>query len=338
MLDVARLAGVSVSTVSHVVNGTREVRRETRDQVLAAIESTGYTHNTIARALARASTGSLGLVVSVSSNPHFPELVQAVGAEATRQGYTLLLGDSGDDAAQEGEVVRALAERRVDGMLLVMAADPELASLGYLRRHGLPLVLLDRLADAPVDQVGVENADAMAALVDHVAAHGHTRIALLAGQQGLSTSQERIAGYRHGLERNGLPFDPELVATGYTLPEPGHSAMQAVLRVPDPPTAVVAGNNVMTVGALRALRERGLAVPGDVALVCFDEAEWADLFTPPLTSIAQPVSRCASEAVRLLLRRLGDPEAPAQTIRLAPTFHRRQSCGCGSDLDPVPQA
>src|SRR4051812_9083427 len=195
MSDVARLAGVSVTTVSHVVNGPRPASAATRRRVLAAIERTGYSPNTIARALARARTQSLGLAIGGLGNPYLSELIAAVERAATAAGYTLLLGDTRDDPEHEARIVKALLERRVDGLLLAPSGTTATEA-------GVPVVLLDRFLDVPLDQVGSENAEPTAELVTHLAGLGHRRIGMVAGLGGLATTDERIAGYRLGLERS----------------------------------------------------------------------------------------------------------------------------------------
>jgi LacI family transcriptional regulator len=328
MADVARVAGVSTSTVSHVINQTRRVRSQTRDEVLAAIHRTGYTHNTIARALVTASTTSIGLAISVLSNPYFGELVHAIEAEASDAGYTLLLGDTHDEAEQELRIVRALQARRVDGLLLAPSPDTTAATLARLAAQNVPVVLLDRLAAEEFDQVGTENEAPTAHLVAHLANHGHERIAMVSGLAGLRTSAERTAGYRRGLAENGLDHDPALVVNGGSKPDLAQAAVRTLLALPKPPTALVVGNNAMTIGTMRALREAGLVVPRDIALAAFDDFEWADLFSPRLTTVAQPCLEIGAQAVRLLLSRLADPTLPPRTIRLEPSFMCRESCGC----------
>jgi LacI family transcriptional regulator len=328
MADVARLAGVSVTTVSHVINGTRPASQRTRDRVLAAIDRTGYRPNTIARALARGGTQSLGLAISGLSNPYFMDVVAAVEQAAGRAGHTLLLGDTREDPEHELRIVRALAERQVDGMLLAPTVGAVEHALPYLEAQGVPTVLLDRFVDAGLDQVGCDNEQPTARLVEHLIAKGHTRIAMAIGIPGLSTTDERVRGYRMALEQGGLGFDPALVAEGGSQRDVARDAMHALLDLPDPPTAVVSGNNFMTIGLLRAIAERGLTVPDDLALVAFDDFEWADLFAPRLTVIRQPTTELGSRAVELLLSRLADPERPPRTERLEAMFIHRDSCGC----------
>ncbi|MFF0970607.1 LacI family DNA-binding transcriptional regulator [Streptomyces sp. NPDC003703] len=337
MADVARNAGVSVATVSHVLNGTRPVLPHTRQAVLDAVEQLGYTPNGLARSLVTARTRSIGLAVSAISNPYFTEILQGVEAHALEHGYGLLIADPHDDPAHERKVVQLLHERRVDGMIVAPSARPD-ALVAYLARHAVPTVFLDRLIDAApdtgasgapgFDQVCADSAEPTALLVTHLAGLGHRRIGLVAGLPGLSTTRERITGYRHGLAAAGLPHDERLVVHGDSAADGGHRATDALLSLATPPTALVTANNAMTIGALRALRERGLSVPGDLALCCFDDFDWADLFSPNLTAIAQPGRELGARAVQVLLDRLADPEAPARTVRLPCAFVHRTSCGC----------
>ncbi|MEW2134251.1 LacI family DNA-binding transcriptional regulator [Streptomyces sp. NPDC005435] len=331
MADVARHAGVSVATVSHVLNATRPVRPATRDAVLRAIEELGYIHNSLARSLVTSRTHSVGLAVSAISNPYFTEILQGVEAEALATGYGLLIADPHDDPAHELSVVRMLHERRVDGVIIAPSAEPS-ALLDYLGRAAVPAVFLDRLVDESdqpaYDQVCAEGAAPVRALVEHLAALGHRRIALVAGLAGLSTTTERVEGYRDGLRAAGLPYDPGLLAHGNSASEGARLAAGRLLSGPARPTALIAANNAMTIGALQALREARLRIPEDVALVSFDDFEWADLFSPSLTAVRQPSRELGALALRLLLERLDAPERAARTVRLPCAVVHRTSCGC----------
>jgi len=333
MADVARSAGVSVATVSHVLNDTRPVLPHTRQAVLDAIDRLGYTPNTLARSLVTSRTRSIGLAVSAISNPYFTEILQGVEAGALEHGYSLLIADPHDDPEHERKVVKLLHERRVDGMIVAPSADPR-ALVAYLGRHDVPAVFLDRLVDLPADgtarydQVCAESAEPTAELVGHLAELGHRRIALVAGLPGFSTTRERIDGYRRGLAAAGLPYDERLVVHGDSESAGAERAAAALLSASSPPTALVTANNEMTIGTLRALRERGLSVPDDIALCCFDDFAWADLFSPRLTAVAQPSREIGAQAVRLLLDRLASPARTARTLRLPCAFTHRTSCGC----------
>jgi len=330
MADVARLAGVSVTTVSHVINGTRPASERTTRAVKAAIERTGYSQNVLARALARQRTQSLGLAISGLSNPYFTDVIAAVEAAATSAGHTLLLAETRDDPEQELRVVRTLIERRVDGLLLAPSAGAAELALPYLAVQDTPVVLIDRFVDGvALDQVGSENEEPTRALVAHLIANGHRRIGMVVGIAGLSTTDERVRGYRAALRDAGLEPDDALVAGGGSHADGARTAAARLLDLAEPPTALVSGNNHMTIGVLRALKARGLRVPEDIALVAFDDFEWADLFAPRLTVIAQPTAQLGARGVELLLSRLEEPGLAPRTERLAAGFVHRDSCGCG---------
>ncbi len=191
----------------------------------------------------------------------------------------------------------------------------------------MPTVLVDRFVGATFDQVGVESRDAAQTLVSHVIGLGHRRIAFVSGAAGLSTTTERLEGYRLALEAAGIKFDPALVRSGESRIEPACEAVKHLLSLDKRPTALVTGNNLMTIGSMQALRAAGLSVPKDISLVGFDDFDWADVFSPRLTVMAQPVEELGTKAVRLLTRRIANPGARRQTLRLAPTLRIRDSAG-----------
>jgi len=215
MRDVAKMAGVSITTVSHVVNSTRPVAEDTKVKVLAAIEETGYTGDAIARSLVTGGTRSLGVAISLVANPYFAELIRAIEHEITRSGYTLVLADTHDEPAAEQAAVRTLRSRRVDGLILTPSPRATGTVLPELRTVGIPTVLVDRLTTSQeIDQVGPENVYATSGLVQHLASLGHRRIGMISGADGLATSTERVLGYRLGLGRAKLTWDPALVVSG----------------------------------------------------------------------------------------------------------------------------
>jgi LacI family transcriptional regulator len=325
LVEVARTAGVSVSTVSHVVNGTRYVSPGKAKLVNDAIAAVGYLPNTLARSLKLASTSSVGLAISALSNPYFSDIICAVEAECARLGLMVFLSDTQDDPEKEMAVIRALHERRVDGIICAPSATPGLA-LDYLARRRLPCVLIDRMPDPRFDQIGVDNFAAMQALVDHVVAMGHRHIGFVAGQPGFATTVERVAGFHATLEAKGLRAAVDAVVTGNASTACATAAAHRLLSQPQPPTVIVTGNNMATVGVMRAVRERGLAVPDDLSLVGIDDFEWADLFEPRLTLVAQPCAEIGRQAAALLVERITTPEGPRRSVRLAPELHVRTSC------------
>ncbi|MFI6029212.1 LacI family DNA-binding transcriptional regulator [Amycolatopsis magusensis] len=332
--DIAEMAGVSITTVSHVVNGTRAVAEDTRTAVLRAIETTGYTGDAIARSLVTGGTRSIGVAISLMANPYFAMLMQAVEREAAAAGYTVLLADTHDELETEQATVRTLRSRRVEG-LLITPAPGDGQVVGELVSLGVPTVLVDRLATrGDVDQVGAENIQATSALTEHLASLGHRRIGLISGAAGLSTSEERTLGYRLGLGRGGLSWNPDLVECGHSSREGGGAALRKLLALPEPPTALVVANDGMMVGVLHEARSRGLKIGRDLPVVVYDDVEWADLVDPPLTTMAQPIEEIGRRAVRLLLARIADPDRKAEVVRLPPELRHRESCGCAG-IHPV---
>jgi LacI family transcriptional regulator len=326
MADVARLAGVNASTVSHVLNGTRAVSGPTREAVLSAIDRTGYRQNTLARSLARSSTTTLGLASRFVSNPHFADLVTSIEGSARAAGYTLVLADTHDDPVEELRAVHELADRRVDGILLAPSVHADAEALPFLAAHRIPAVLLDRAAAAEVDQVAPENTAATALLTSHLADLGHRRLAFVAGLAGLSSTAERLAGFTGVVRERGLSG---VVLDGGSETDVAEAVVREAFARPDRPDGVVVGNNSMTVGTLRALRGLGLRSPDDVALVCYDDPEWADLVEPRLTAIHQDVPAMATRAVEMILERIaGTAPAEPRRERIPPTFRHRDSCGC----------
>ena len=359
MLDVARIAGVSTSTVSHVLNGTRTVGPATEQQVRDAIAQLGYRPNIVARALATSRTMNIGLCLPITANPTFVVLVDVIERKLTAAGYHLMLHDTRDDIAVQARIVRQLLDLRADGIILAPSPDTALSdsalsdsvlsdsaltsalsdSAGRPDASGIrtaidahtPLVLIDRFAAADCDQVASDGVEPMRALTAHLAANGHRRIAVVAGLTGIDTSVERLQGYREAVATHGLDIDPALVIHGESDLEMTRAGVTALFSRPDRPTALVTTNNVMTLGSMRAFVDLGLRVPDDVALVCFDDFEWTDLFTPRLTAVAQDLATMGERAVQLVLRRIADPAVDTRRLRVAPEFHHRDSCGCPPD-------
>lgn len=331
MADVARLAGVSVTTVSHVLNSTRPVSTDLQERVQRAVRETGYSRNTVARALATQSTMLIGVVMSFLTNPFFAPLVAEIERTARRRGYTLLLTDSHDSVSVEADQVQIMLDHRVDGVMIAPASQHGDHSLDVLHDRGVPTVLIDRIGDRRFDEVAAEGAAPVATLVQHLATRGHTRIGFISGKPNLWTTASRLDGYKQGLAASGIAFDPKLVRSGSSQQAPAMRAVETLMRVSSPPTALVCANNAMTVGALKALRAMKLGVPDQVALVSYDDLALAELIQPPITAMAQPIEEMGAMATRLLLRRIeGRGKDPERHV-LDPTFHHRVSCGCPPD-------
>jgi LacI family transcriptional regulator len=324
--DVARVAGVSMSTVSHVINQTRPVEDATRARVLSAIEETGYQRDGVARALRRSRTDSVGLVVSDTGQRVFAEMVRGIEHEARRAGFTLLLANSAEDHERERASIQALHERRVDGLLVAQVAGSDHSLVDRMRALRTPLVLIDRLTVPDVDQVGVENREAMRQLTSHLVERGHTRIAYVAGDMANPVLDERRDGFLDalGTERRS---DVRVIEGTSGLNDTADAVAALFDRRPRP-TAIIGAGMLLGLGALSAIRRAGLRIPDDVAYAIFDEPPYAELFPPRLTSAIQPAFTIGREAMRLLLRRIAQPDAATRTVRLKPALVHGESCGC----------
>lgn len=338
MDDVARLAGVSVSTVSHVLNGTRNVNPATRQRVDAAILEIGYRRNVVARSLAAGRTHTVGLSIAALTNPYFGSLVHAVEERLSEAGYVLILGDSHDEPRSERRVTDSLLDRQVDGMILAPAAGSEFSTIPEIVRSGTPLVLIDRMLDISCDQVGPENDASAHELTTHLLDAGHRRIAIVRGIEGISSTTERFDGYTRALADRGVELDPRLILDGRSNVEVAESRVRELMSGPDRPSALVSMNNSMTIGSLKAVRGLGLSIPADLAFVCYDDFEWSDLFEPRLTAAAQDVQTIGRTAADLVLRRIEGHEDAPRSIRVPTTFTHRNSCGCTATRADMPAA
>lgn len=329
--DVAREAGVSVATVSHVLNGTRRVRDHTTERVRQAVARLDYVSNPVAQSLRTGRSKTFGLVMSAVMNPYFNDVVTSIERTTVAHGYSLLLADHRDEADLELRAVTNLLGRKVDGLLLQPSGQPG-RSLEVIAAQQVPTVFVDRFSPeeiaGPIDFVGTENFEATRAVVAHLLQHGHRRVGMVSGQLGSSTTTERIDGYESALRDAGIAPDPRLVERGDSTEEHAERATQLLLDRDDPPTALFSGNNRMTIGVMRALRTRGIVPPDGLALAVFDDFPWADLFTPRLTCASQQTDRIGSTSVDLLINRIAVPDGERQIIRFPSQFRRRNSCGC----------
>lgn len=324
MVKVAQLAGVSISTVSHVLNGTRHVGDETRQRVLKAIEETSYRQDALARAMRRSRTDSIGLIVSDGGEPAFAEMIRGVEETAASQGITLLLANSAEDPKREARAVQTLLERRVDGLILARAAGSGPEALSEFANHDTPLVLMDRLSADPYDQVGVENREPIMELVEHLVAQGHERILLIAGDTRVATLQERHNAFAEAMAAAGIAPSDQLTVIAFE-PAETDAGIEAALSAAEPPTAVIACSTVLAAAALRHIQQRGLRMPEDIAFATFDGFAYADLFEPQLTTVRQPAFQVGATAAELLSKRIADKSGKPSVVRLAPTIEYRAS-------------
>jgi LacI family transcriptional regulator len=317
--DVARVAEVSISTVSHVLNKTRPVDPATSARVVAAIAETGYRQDALARALRRSRTDTIGLVVSDVGEPAFAGMIHGVEQAAAALDLGLVLASSGEDADREDRAVQTLLNRRVDGLILARAVESHDVLLSQLESEKSPTVLLDRIFPAvALDQVGVDNRSAVAELVTHLRGQGHRRFAIVAGDLRVPTLAERLEGVN---ERIG-DADVEVLSgvDGAVL----RAGLDDLLRRGGT-TAIIASSTPLATIALDAMSAAGLRTPDDIAFATFDGFDQHPMFTPSLTTIRQPASEIGAAAVRMLHARMADPARGPRVERLSATLELRDS-------------
>lgn len=322
--EVARVAQVSPATVSRVLNGVQTVGEDYRRRVHDAVASTEYRRNRLARNLRRQRAEMIGVVVSDIENPHFSEAVRVIEDAAFRAGYRVLLCNTDETPAKQGAYLEMLADERVLAAI-VSPADRTGTGVEALLDLGIPVVCFDRMVDdARADAVVCDNVEGLRRATEHLLWLGHERIAYLGGRLDVETGAKRLEGYTAAMRAAGLiPF----ALNGGFRADAAEQAMDQLLATGTPPTALLVANNLMTLGALRAIRRLGLAVPADLALVAVDDPPWAELIDPPLTTVAQPVRALAGAAMTLALERIEGRRTEVRRIVMPLELRIRSSCG-----------
>jgi len=322
--EVAAHASVSPATVSRVLNGDPRVGASYRERVLRAVAELEYRPNQLARNLRRQRSGAIGVVVSDIENPHFGEALRAIEDRAFDAGYRVLVCNTDEQAEKQRAYLETMIDERVVGVIIA-PSDPASPQIGRLLELGIPVVAFDReVAHPAADAVLGENVKAARTATRLLLDEGHRDVAFVAGRTDVETGAERLLGYEAAMREAGLPA--RVVPGGFRL-EAGRAAVEALLASAPRPTGLVVANNLMTLGALRAVRAAQLAVPADIALVAIDDPAWAALVDPPLTTLAQPVRRMAEDAMELLLERVtGARERPRRIVHPF-ELRRRASTG-----------
>jgi LacI family transcriptional regulator len=329
MRDVARLAGVSTSTVSAVLNASVPVSPARKKRVMEAMAALDYHPDAIARGLKTGKTNAIGVVVPDITNAFYPEVVRGVEDAARRAGYAVLLCDSNENAANEDAHLATLFSRRVDGVLLACCANS--TAYATMVRRRFPMVFVDRIPPAATEgTVSSDNVQAGYAATRHLLELGHERIAMLAGNTALSPHHDRLEGFRKAMQESHLPIRDEYLACGDVQIENGIEATQRLLKLTAPPTAIMVSNNKLLLGVLQSLDENKIPVPQQVSILGFDDFIWNRYFSPSITSIAQSTYEMGRRSFELLLqimhRKKGE-RLPEKHIRLAVALRLRNSTG-----------
>ena len=323
--DVAERAGVSIATVSRVINGKTPVVPETAERVRLAIDELQFVPRPAARTLASRKTNTIGLVFSEIRGAFFPQLLKGVESQLHEAGYELLVYSTHSDRPIKR---KPIGEHNTDG-LLIFTTSLDKEEIVRLHKIGFPLVLMHESPPAGMDipVITVENKDGAVMLVEHLIEHGRRRIVFLRGPEGHEDSQWRERGYREALAAHNLPFDEALVASGEFDQETAYHAMKKIIQDGIDFDAVFAGDDDASIGVYRALKEARRLIPDDVAVVGFDDVEFAGYISPPLTTVRAPIEEVGREAVRHLLSLLNGEQVQSLVLKRTELVIR-ESCGC----------
>lgn len=336
--DVARLAGVSVATVSSVLNSKGTVSEKLSKRVISASKALDYHPDQVARSLKVRNTHTVGVIVPDITNPFFPEVIQGAEDEARRNSYSVILCNSNEDGELEKHYLQTLFSRRVDGAILAstVAYPGE-----HLLRERFPIVLFDRtIPGFAGGMVTTDNRTAAYEATNHLIGLGHSRIAVISGRLDLSVGSERVEGFRKAMQEAHLPIRAEYFCLGNFLLESGHACGIALLKLAEPPTAVLACNSSMTLGLMRALSELRVCCPGQVSVVGFDDFVWSQAFSPKLTTVAQPSFELGRTAMQMLIRKIQvvqgqpEPEVESNLVVLKAELRIRESTAHPRSLSP----
>ncbi|MCB9438498.1 MAG: LacI family DNA-binding transcriptional regulator [Anaerolineales bacterium] len=332
IFDVAKQAGVSIGTVSRVINNRDRVSPETRERVLKAIQELDYHANALAQGLANQQTNTLGLVIPQVNDPFFFQIVRGVEDAASTVDYSLLIACQSRPAS-EHRYLDLFRRKFVDAMVLV-AIDVYSHELEQIIERGVPIVMAQQDLGKNIPTFLVDNYRGARQLAEHLMEHSYQRIAFISGTHYTPDSRERLRGLRDVLSEHGLELPARYVVEGDYLRGSGHRAMQQLLELPDRPEAVFAANDQMAIDAIMAIQEAGLKVPDDIAVVGFDDIPMASYLSPPLTTVHQPIYELGWHAAKAALSLIKEESKDngsmaAPHVMLLPTsLVLRRSCGC----------
>ena len=326
IINVAVEAGVSFGTVSRVINNDVHVKKETRERVLKAMQKLGFVPNRQARSLAGGKSNTIGVLVPDLGTGYIGEIVRGIDAELGLNNFDLVLYTTHRMASKEANYVANLARGMVDGLLLVLPRSPA-DFIGTLTKRNFPFVLIDHQGTGQdCHAVGAANWQGGYNATEYLIKLGHQRIGFITGWMDLGCALDRLDGYRSALRTYHIPEVPELIYEGTFFQPEGYAGTSALLDLPNPPTAIFASNDVMAMGAMDAIRNRGLRVPDDISVIGFDDIPQASMIRPALTTVNQPLEKMGRVATQMLLDLLHQPDKKVDRIELPTQLEIRDSC------------
>jgi len=325
--EVAERAGVSTATVSRVITGKDVVSSKRRKRVNRVIKELGFRPNRAARELRIGAEFKIGVVLSDIQNPFFTSCLAGIESVLQSSDYFLILGNSKEDPRIEEMHLNALISEGIGGIILALTSSYD-ECYQYLADSEIPIVAIDRECKGlSIDSVVIDNVAASQQGTECLVKLGHRRIGFIGGPLEISTSQDRLKGYKEVLTNLDIPIEEDLIVNGQYHQEGGRSAMEELLNLSDPPTALLIANNLMTLGALETLYLQNIQIPDELAIVAFDDIPWNIALQTPLTVIAQPTYQLGEFAAKMLLDRIKNPDQPIQKIMLQGELIIRDSCG-----------
>jgi len=325
MKQVAEKAGVSTTTVSHVINNTRVVSEDARERVLSVIQELRYIPSAVARSLKNDRTHTIGMMIPNNSNPYFAELIQGIEDASFELGYNIILCNSYDDPKKQAAYIRVLMEKRIDGLILVSSGSDEDLSM-LLANEVIPKVLVDReVTGVAADLIEADHVQGAYEATRYLISLGHKRIACVAGPDTLLPSGGRVAGYQRALKEAGITVCDDFIVHSDFTSEGGFNAFQKLLTLDSKPTAIFASNDLMAIGGICAANQAGVKIPQDLSVIGYDDIALASFSTPPLTTIAQPKYQIGQLTAKTLVERISNPDSQVRRTMLTPELVIRQS-------------
>ncbi len=320
-----------MATAARALGGYGYASESARERVARAASALDYHPNAIARSMIKGRTNTLGVIVSDNANPFFAAVVRGIEDVVLAQGYAIILCNADEDPTKEAMYVRTIRQKRVDG-LIISPSGGGVELLRGLLSGGIPVVQVDRHhGGLKADAALIDNRAGVRAAVEHLIRLGHRRIGIISGPRRLFTGRERLEAFLDALRRARIRPNERWILEGTFKAHSGYEMAGQILRLRRRPSALFVANNLMTIGALLRLKEEGIAIPKEMAVVGFDDMDWAPVLTPPLTAVAQPGYALGTVAAQLLLRRLAAQRGgPPQTVVLQPQLVVRESCGAGA--------
>ncbi|MGJ7921894.1 LacI family DNA-binding transcriptional regulator [Neobacillus sp. LXY-4] len=325
--DVAKLANVSIATVSRVINNQGGVRKATEERILNAINELGYIRSALARSMKKKETNTIGIIVPDIKNPFFPLVVAGIEQKAREKGYYTILSSTNESPIVEEDIVKIFIERGVDGVIITTANENG-DHIKLLQDQGIPIVAVDRVIKKfDIDTVLVDNVSGSYHAVQHLILQGHKRIAIICGPQNTTPGYERLLGYKKALEEYNLPIDETLIVQGDFMEGSGYKATQELYSLDKRPTAIFSSNNLMTIGSLKALMDLEWKLGEEVSFIGFDDVDIATFIKPRLSVVSRPMNTLGEMAFQLLYERMNFKEnLPKREYLLSPVLKIRESC------------